>query len=222
MAAHRKPARKNLLAGLARVISIAGLITRHDQREREGAAHRRAPHAPRHAPVDDSPATTIGDIDPRDGPPELPTRTTDAARQAVDALHTAAEIPTGLIAWTLHPDGATGVVSQSPAVSDEDRRGVIAACAAAMKAQPEARSRDDGHTICTTTGTYPGHEATRLAVQATCCRDISDALAAFETAVRDLHPDEEQQPVPIPPPAARQITTRRRLALPAPGPWQPI
>jgi hypothetical protein len=134
MARHRKPRSRRLASGLIRLARAAKLVSRP---EVGGASVSAEDLAVLAAAALNHPFVpeTIDDIDPRRQPTELPARTT-TARAAVDAVH--ADWPGQrrvAVEWTFHPDGATGRVPHTPDVSDDVRRGTVAAYAAALGAQ---------------------------------------------------------------------------------------
>lgn len=238
---HRKPLRTRVAVGLRHLARTGSGSADRPEHHR----HRPVPHAtpdpPRTAPATITHPVvpdTVSDIDPARQPAELPTRTTAAARAAVNALHTEHPgIPASSVRWTYLDDGAHGVVTQDPAVSDEDRRGVVAVYAAALAARIDTRARDDGFVICSVAGQHPAFPGLRIAVEATCCPEVEERLAVFEAAVADLHPDEPDEldepahtpqpdtpapaPIPAPPPALVPASrclpaAPALLALPAP------
>jgi hypothetical protein len=221
---HRKPFRVRVTAGFVRLAQSGGLVTNPTAPD---PAHQPPPLMFSAAPAtlpDPVVPESVADIDPAQQPPELPARTTAAARASVAAVHADhPTLPAGLVRWTYHDDGATGVVSQNLDVSDERRRAIVFAYAAALASQPDTRERDDGYEICSTAGQHPNFPGLKLAVEATCCPAVEERLAVYEAAVEGLRPDEDAVPAgdaptaPAPAPARLSLPPARpRLALPAP------
>lgn len=211
---HRKPLPARLAARLLSLARATKLVARTAENSQTAAAAADLEVLAAATISNAVVPETVDDIDPGRQAAELPARTTSAARAAVAAAQATAGIPDGRIEWTYHHDGANGRVSQAPDVSDEWRRGAVAAVSAALGTQVEEHQRGDGYATVAAAGEHPHHPGLRLAVAATCCRaDLEERTAVFEKAVEDLAFDWPAGPArtPIPVPAAP-----RRLALPAP------
>jgi hypothetical protein len=174
--------------------------------------HTRHPdteHAPLLAPATFShaPDLDITEIDPAQAVTEL-AASAAPARTILDLLHDAyPDLPRDRVRWTVHDDGASGVIDSLEG-DEDDLRGIVATYAAALAVQPAERSHTSGHVIVSASGTYLG---ARVAVEATCARPVDEHLLVFQQAALDPSLDDPATVVfPVPAPAVREP-----LALPA-------